>query len=54
MWRHVLLLFQSSHGAAVGQVYELNLDGTICVCWADKSRSRIRPQELYLPGEDVR
>ena len=45
--------FQETNNAAVGQVYELNLDGTICVYWADKTRSRIRPHELFLPGDDV-
>ena len=45
---------QDKHLVAAGQVYELGLDGTLDIVWADKSRSRVHPQEVYLIGDEVR
>jgi len=39
---------------AVGQVYRLDPEGTVQVWWPDATVTKCYPQDLFLPGDEVR
>lgn len=45
--------YEESHTEAAGQVFELTQDGQLLIQWADKTRTKCYPQELYLIGDEV-